>query len=399
MGSGATDLLPQDSSPVSGAMCANCGAPGGEEEWCLQCGYYERYGTCIAIDRSFESQAVGGADPTPAEPLSVRSIPGWAWRMAGVFLGLFVASLAARLLLGNNKDLKDIHGVVCVTQLLVGAGMFLTIHLSLFFQKTMRDSGTVLMDVVNPLNVWLPVVRELPQTERLVQIGSAGGWNVVFGLLVTGGFPSHWIDFGEVPDEKPRPVITIPASVGMGGGGGGPMIAVASGGGGGGGGSPDNLADAVSQLTEQGLADIGELDPSQYFEEDLEEKLLFCECVVVGYTTNESLLNGDPRRLTSVIVATRAQGQLRVVGLVKKGLEPERIGALLPKLDAIRRERPFVPCPGKAEWVEPYFVCRVGYKTWDDRAGLVEPKWDRMLRDLREPASAPAVDEQSKTGA
>ena len=44
------------------------------------------------------------------------------------------------------------------------------------------------------------------------------------------------------------------------------------------------------------------------------------------------------------------------------------------KFEGHQRETPFVPCNAAGVWIEPKFICRIQYKKWDAKVGLVEPK-------------------------
>ncbi len=80
-------------------------------------------------------------------------------------------------------------------------------------------------------------------------------------------------------------------------------------------------------------------------------------CVIVGYLEEQ----GD---LRSLLVAMDVDGELTYAGRVGSGLSEAHRQKLQPALKARRRESPLIPCPEKAQWVEPGLFCTVSCAEW-----------------------------------
>ena len=400
-----------DLAVCGGNKCSECGMPGEdlENSWCQHCGYFAKYGTTVDLDI-----VEAASEPTP--------FPTWI-KKAGIIAGVaFLGSIAARFALG---PFPTVHMVVGTTQLIVGLGVFMALHSVGFLHLVLTDSGVKLMDLLNPYGIWAPVFAKLPDTEKKILIAWAGVC-VGFGALLTGGQPTSWLEFKEtviVMEEEPEE---------EGDGGGGPRGA-------------GDLESAVKDFAKKGTravqmpgdqagagvaggeaVDETETIPAEPEEEE-EEEWLDAECVIIGYlpqlmtddsasgVATEEGESGEPGKesagetegaegeeeregvadgttedpatpklpgIRALVVASQVGPTLCVVGYVSEGVTPAVANDLLRQFQDYHRDSPFVRCEAAGVWLQPKFVCNIKYKLWDPKAGLLEPKFDKILQVL-----------------
>ncbi|MCA9175833.1 MAG: hypothetical protein KDB14_15210 [Planctomycetales bacterium] len=381
-----------------GPCCKECGAPGEdlENSWCLHCGFYSKYGTYVDVSDGQE----GSDEPT--------GIPSWAIKLAAIFVGTAVVSLVLRFVL---SPFPVVHTIVGTSQLLVGMAVFCALHLVGFLNRSLKDGGAKLMDLLSPFAIWGPVIAEMPKTERRVVIAWSG-FCAMFFSLVTGGLPTGLLDFKATPVEEQK------EEAGPGGVGAPP--------------GDGNMEDAVRDFAEKGtrMVNMPGEDPGAgkqtetevVAEEELEEdeKLLETECMIVGYipalgtvAPPASSVEGeeqsgadapaaadssaDPQqkseqpevvtdpetpKIRALIVASRVGRKLCVVGYVSEGVTVGVADQLLEKFADHVQPEPFVPCAVPGVWLAPKFVCKVKYKEWDNQQGLLEPQFDKIIQEF-----------------
>ncbi len=90
-------------------------------------------------------------------------------------------------------------------------------------------------------------------------------------------------------------------------------------------------------------------------------------CVILGY------LQKGRNDFQSLVLAAELGSGLRYVGRAASGLTDAQRGALLERLKQIHRSQPLVPCPQKAQWVEPLLFCQVRAMEWTHKGRLRAP--------------------------
>lgn len=366
--------------------CPNCGEPGEDTEssWCRKCGWYGKLGTTIELDEEGKAQEDGEA---------AAVLPAWAYKLAGIWFGLLAVSFVARLSLGGWPAAHAVFGLV---QLVGGCGLFLSLHLASFVQRSLADGGLKLMDLLGPFAIWGPVFHELPKTERRVLLAWTGLWAGVFAAAVTGGIPTSWLEFQATVIDKQEQ--------GVGGGRGGASD---------GSGLTDSMEDFAEQGTRmlddtgsQGLGEAaGQGDEQSADEELADERLEEMDCLILGYlpgmTSSEATAatadddptntsSGDsagdatpkPSSIRALVVASEVHGRLCVVGYVSAGVTGETADGLLQRFAGHTRETPLAPCAAPAVWLQPRFIARVRYKQWDAASGLVDPEFDEIIQEV-----------------
>jgi len=89
-------------------------------------------------------------------------------------------------------------------------------------------------------------------------------------------------------------------------------------------------------------------------------------CAIVGFLADEG-------GLRSLVVAVEDGGTLRYAGRVGSGLTDAVRSELLDVLRTRVADRPFVPAPTKALWVEPGLYCTVEFLEWTEAGELRAP--------------------------
>ncbi|HEV3448048.1 MAG TPA: hypothetical protein VG099_25640 [Gemmataceae bacterium] len=95
-------------------------------------------------------------------------------------------------------------------------------------------------------------------------------------------------------------------------------------------------------------------------------------CVLVGYTAGG-------QGVRSLLLATLRHGVLSYVGQLSRGFSDQARRTLLPRLAALHRARPVVPCPQPASWLEPVAYCRVHHQGWTCHGRLRHPVFGGWL--------------------
>jgi DNA ligase D-like protein (predicted ligase) len=95
-------------------------------------------------------------------------------------------------------------------------------------------------------------------------------------------------------------------------------------------------------------------------------------CVLVGYTATR-------QGVRSLLLATLRNGVLSYVGQLSRGFSDQARRTLLPRLAALHRAQPVVPCPQRASWLEPVVYCRVHYQGWTCHGRLRHPVFGGWL--------------------
>jgi len=86
-------------------------------------------------------------------------------------------------------------------------------------------------------------------------------------------------------------------------------------------------------------------------------------CVIIGYIPSKS-------GVRSLLVATEREGVLRYVSELSVGMTQQEWADLARRLPGRVRQKPVVPCPKQAVWLEPELYCQVRSLGWTENGRL-----------------------------
>jgi hypothetical protein len=344
---------PADENP-----CPHCGAPRPDSHQliCKRCGFYEKLGICVDLDPAEREDAALQLKPEPTHWWQL--VPFWAWIVGAGALAIVGESVAARFLTEPGSTARTVWSL---TQLFVGFGVFVTVHLVTYLYAIMEDDRLQMLDVIlKPLAVWERTINSLPGTWKRVAAGVWGWLAATLAVSLIGGIPyERLFDWGIKERPKKNLVQAIAQNAQQTEGG------------------ADNLEDAVKDFTgEAGVED----------EQKALKMLPPLDCVVLGYVPDIDNRTGEVVDIQSFALAAEVKGKLRYVGMVSVlSLPIEERRLLLGQMERARRDRPLVRCDQAARWLEPRFSCRVRYKNWTSTDKLNDPRFEMMLADLNVP--------------
>jgi bifunctional non-homologous end joining protein LigD len=87
-------------------------------------------------------------------------------------------------------------------------------------------------------------------------------------------------------------------------------------------------------------------------------------CLVIGYQTG-------PEGVKALLLAAEREGELRYIGTLELGVPTGT--DLLRQLQSLARQKPLVPCPYRACWLEPGRICKVRFHGWRPSGGWRDP--------------------------
>lgn len=344
-------------APAVENPCPHCGAarPDSHQLICKRCGFYEKLGICVDLDPT--EREGGEVQAKPEATHWWQLVPLWAWIVGAGALAIIGESTAALFLTERGSAARTIWSL---SQLIVGAGVLVTVHLVTYLYAIMEDDRLQVLDVIlKPLAVWSRTINGLPGTWPRVAAGAWGWLAATLAVSLIGGIPyERLFDWGikERPKKNLVQAIAQQAQETEGG--------------------ADNLEDAINDFT--GEAGIEE-------EEKSIKLLPSLDCLVLGYVP-EIDKHGAVIDIQSFALAAEVHGKLRYVGMVSVAALPtEERGVLLAQMERAKRDRPMVRCDQAARWLEPQFSCRVRYKRWSSTDKLVDPRFEMMLAELDVP--------------
>jgi hypothetical protein len=348
----------------AGPICSNCKEPmpGKKMSVCPKCGYYAALGICIDLDHQWEQLAnaqtespASGEAAAKNQPQShlqiwINLVPEWGWMLLGCNVAILVVSGLARLALPSGS----IRTMWSVTQLFLGISALVTCHIIVYLAAISNDASLSMLDIVlKPVKLWKETLRALPKTLRITTASTGGLSAVVGSMLIIGGLPyAVLLDWGFKQPPKQDLMGAIMARA--------QEVGVEDDG---------NLEDAMNDFVDKaGVDGEGEKDQGPKLRAD---------CLVIGYTTAGE--NSD--RITSLVLARERFRKLIYVGTVRGSFD-EELHQQLPEFRKISRQTPFVfiPIAIDAQWVQPYYTCRVKYTKEDMATGKLERiQYDTIL--------------------
>jgi hypothetical protein len=346
----------------SGPTCSHCKKPLPQKKMpvCPSCGYYAALGICIDLDEEWERLASGeGTSPSEADGKTqakshlevwINLVPPWAWQLVAYNLIILVASIAVRLALPAGV----VRTAWSFGQLLAGIALLVTCHVFAYLIAIVDDASLNFLDVVlKPLRIWKDVVRDLPNKLRIVSGASCGATAALAAMLIIGSLNyAVLLDWGFKQPPKQNLLGAIAARA--------QQVGVDDEG---------NLEDAMNDFVNKaGVTGEDEKDQGPKFRAD---------CLIIGYTTGGS----NPEKVTSLVLAREHLQKLIYVGTVRGSFDQE-LHDYLPQFREIPRKQPFVfvPIVSDAQWVQPYYTCRVKYAKEDQATGKLEGiQYDTIL--------------------
>jgi hypothetical protein len=351
---------------ANGPSCSNCGHGFATQEVtvCDRCGYYASLGTFVEVDPWEETQAAEAAtDVVAASHVEVwvrllgtfyKRIPSWAWILAFCVLIVFVESLIARAFTPDPK-VSPLRMHWSLTQLAIGASVFIVCHLYIYVKAAMRDDKYGLIDVVlSPAALWLDCFSRLPKTQIPVITAGTSAVAYILSIVLIGAIPyERLLDWGieAPPEQNLLAAITAQAQ----------------------------KAKAKDQSLEEAVGDFaGKVEVEEGPVVTKETRNIQLECIVVGFRVEEK----NPKKITSLLLAAEMGRRLVVVGAVGFDVAPSIEEDLTRKIFAAERTRPFVHTTKNARWVAPKFVCKISCVKRLKNGHVIDPVLDKISAEL-----------------
>jgi hypothetical protein len=355
-----SDELPADGGPI----CSHCKQrlPEKSTSVCPHCGYYASLGIFMDVDKEWEQLASGQVRSGESEPqpqakshlqVWLDLIPPWGWQLIGYNVLILLTSVGARLLLPDGP----VRTTWSVTQIFVGLAVVGTCHCLAYLCAIAEDASMSPLDIIlRPLKLWGGVVRELPKKLRLLSGATCSITAVIGSMLIIGSLPyAVLLDWGFKQPPKQQLLGAIAARA--------QQVGV---------GDEEGLEEAMNEFVDKAGVNGEEKDDGPKLKLD---------CVIIGYT----ITGTNPETITSLVIAREHLGKLMFIGTVRGGFDEELQG-YLEEFREIPRPQPFVAIPVAidAQWVQPYYTCRIKYRKGDEQSGRLEGvEYDTMLGKIR----------------
>lgn len=335
--------------------CPKCGnlESWGHSSWCPACGFYPRLGT--SLQQNHQPVAEIHEPPKSSWDLWQRA-PTWIKILCTGVFAIFGMSVLVRAATPDGGLARTLWSF---SQLIIGAGIFATLHVIALLSATMKTNRVGFIDaIVHPIDVWRPTIQDLPRTARRIWLGAWGLTAAICAMAVIGGLRYSVLldDWGFRQRAQSEMGSRIRAAAME------KAIADRK--------HADNLEDAVKGAAKGGAKG----GPSQ---QESEGDVQSNDCVVIGY--NVSPADG---RVAELILASVVEGELKYVGTVSQGLPPDIQDELSRRLPGLKQNSSFVKCPQTAVWVKPIVACRLNFKSWSDNNVMREPAFKELLSEI-----------------
>ncbi len=362
-----TAAMSETLDAATGPACSQCGHPFATSmvTVCPKCGYYSLLGTFVEVDAALEEQTSLDAQQAVASQTHIdvwrellttlfQRVPRWGWLLGASLLFIVIESVTARFVTAEGSQLRTMWSL---GQLAAGALVVMGVQIWVFTMAVVSSDKFGMFDLVlRPLALWAPVLEKLPATANRVLLGSSGLMAVLMSLIVIGGIPyERLLDWGfEPPPEESLLAAVVEQAKHVKG-------------------TNDSLEESVQDFAGE-AGNVGQGGAA----EKPPKPRLHTECVVVGYRPSKA----NPQQFKTLLVAAEVQGRLKVVGTVSTGFNEETRSRLNARLHDLHTHTPFVSTTKTAIWVEPRLVCRVSYVEQTSDGGLLEVKFERLLKEL-----------------
>lgn len=391
--------------------CPKCGTtePWGMTSWCPSCGYYPSLGQSAESLSQLAAQDFAEDEEETQIENWWELVPSWAWTtLAGAF-GIFVVSLAVRLTLSVENG----RGLWALGQLGLGAFAFFIVHLMVFLDSSKRTDKLSPFDLfMRPIEVWKPVVGDLPASVNRVNTGVWCLTAMLSAVTIVGGirYSAIFDDWGfEQPQntnllqeavaeakknakkQAQKGAQSVEAAVkeltgeaeeaaGDALDAGGELV------------DESGLGDKLEgeQTDEDGAGDDdgqrpgGEADGPREFTEAEIANWPRQECLVIGYDLSAS------DDFATLHLAAVVDGSLTYLGTVNAEKLPLFTRKKMHfRMENLRRGAPIVDVSTRETqdretiWIHPRMMCRIAYESRNEDGTLQNPIYRAELPDIR----------------
>jgi hypothetical protein len=336
--------------------CPRCGGKlinPGSLGWCPKCGY------CQSLDADAAKVVVPSkAGPHKPSPLGIveffdmlAKLPAWLWVTLGGITVVVLVSLAADFLLADDSLPRALWST---GELALGLLLLLVAQVWLFVQLAPNDDRLSAKDIILSARLWSLGARRLPETRGQVWFGVWSSTAVLCAVFVVGGF-SYWYQFYKPKKIADKNLIAAALAKGKE--------------------KNNSLTESVEDFAK--TQDLTKKDDKKDKAKPKPVPRLTVDSVIIGYT-----LEGKAK-VSSLIVATLRNDQLKYAGVVRRGLTPANNKELFPLLTEIRRPDPIIPDLkiAAAIWVDPEVFCEVRYSGLDDFGRLKDAELTGLLQE------------------
>jgi hypothetical protein len=331
---------PAEEAPPQ-AGCPNCSAASySPATWCKSCGFYALLGRCIELD---DWDRDGTEIETRSEPTATwLKIPAWAWQLSASIVSVAGLTLAGRYFTPEDSSPR-VTWSLC--QVFGGLTAFLAAHFRVAQVALSQDKSLQLSDVImTPVKVWITACLDFQRLSHWVAVGLAGIWATVLAHLLL-GVPYNSLFTHEEAPKKEEVKKAAPAVAKVAGSGKKNMTMEEA---------MKEFGDKSGANSMKGDGAAASLKNANDPEKD-KPAIHKLDCLIVGYQPGGE--GGGP--IAGLVVAVKADGKWKVVGMVTNGLTPEIQRELSAAVKSLHREQPFVECTYSANWLEPILRCRV----------------------------------------
>ncbi len=356
---------PAAKAPQPAAPCPRCGGKLIDPDGlglCQACGY------CRSLEQDRDLVPPPPEEPTAAGAprrslfgfvefcILLGKLPGWFWGLlagTGVLVGL---SFAADALLPHAGLARALCGTGAAV---LGLGLVLAAHGSALVRLAPSDDRLGLKDLFLFLRLWVLMARRRPPLCRTLCAAVWGLTLAACGLFVVGGL-AYWFRSYEPAKTADHRLRQAAAAVDEG-------LAARP---------PKPAAPAVTPANPARPAPDGPHKDDKAPPVAKPDPRPTVQCAVIGYVPATET---EPFAL--VLGTVDEEGTLRFAGLVRQGLTPEAVAALVKKLSGLARPKsPVGTGPARAVWVRPKVFCEVHQSGRDEKGTLRKPKFKGLLK-------------------
>lgn len=340
----------------TGPCCDKCDEPltATESPVCQKCGWYASIGAFVEIDKSWEVAANPElATEQEVEPTEPTKFPLWVWILSACVAGVFIESLAVRLLTDADGSVRTIWSV---SQLFVGFIAFGICHTYSFVLSLKNEADVKMLDyILRPIKTWSIIFRDLPERSWACYLGMSGITAVAMSLLVIGAIPyERLLDWGIEEKTKSNLLAAVMTQA-------------------------QNMAAQEEMSMEEALGEFaGKGGVDGQLKKPAEKPRQTEDCIIIGYMANQAGV------IQTLLIGAEHRSKLKYAGSVRvSDLSDAEREELTDQLLAIRTRKSFVRVSiDGASWVKPKYVCRISYRRRGKQGGLYGAKLEDMLGEV-----------------
>jgi hypothetical protein len=283
-------------------------------------------------------------------------LPRWLWILVGGIATVAAIALAADRMLPSDSLPRALWSAI---QLGVGLLGLFAAQVWAFLLIAPQTEHLSAKDLVLSARLWSMTCRRLPETQRQVWLG---GWSLaamLSAVCLVGGF-SYWYQFYKPKKFAERSLLQAVIEAGK--------------------------RQAKEKSLEEAIAEFADTQDLNKKKEDAkqekEDKRPTMQCVIIGYTVEEDK-ELRKERVSSLLLASVFEGQLKFAGSVRRGIGPQASDELLGQLAPLVQQQPFLPglnIPAVV-WIKPQLFCEVHQSGFDADGRLQHPKFKGLLTE------------------